>query len=90
MSAMRDGLVTRARAIMTELSELDRTKAGGLPNVNQAGGGATVDHNKYKMSLYDELDRIIKLLGLQTLDQLESLLAGADPNVFEYETQQVP
>jgi len=83
---MASPLVTRALKVRQELADLDESKAGGLPNIVGAGG-AVVDHNKYKMGLYDELEFLYKRLGVENDDQFEALVAGEQFRGFEIETE---
>lgn len=53
-------LEARRTAVTAELAALDTTKAGGLPNTD--GVGVNVDHTDYKRSLYEELERLEKLI----------------------------
>ena len=83
--SIRLNLITRCRNIAAELAELDATKLGGLPNTKDVDGGTTVDHQGYKKGLWDELDRLFKMLGISSLDQLDALEAS-EPQAFRVET----
>lgn len=63
-------LKTRRDAIIAELSALDATKAGGLPN--SGGIGVTVDHVGYKDGLYRELQAINKQIANFDVGVIES------------------
>lgn len=68
--ANSDLLQKRKTDILTRIAALDSSPgvssggAGSKPNIT--GDGVQVDHEKYKAGLYDELDRINRLLAAET------------------------
>jgi hypothetical protein len=76
MATLRENLVTRLEAIGVELAAIDATKVGGIANLAHSSGGTSVDHYKYKMSLYEEMAAIQK--QLLEMDQLEAAMDGTD------------
>jgi hypothetical protein len=53
-SAVLTALKARRDTVLAELAAMDATKAGGKPD-SVVGG---IEHTAYRMSLYDELERI--------------------------------
>lgn len=62
MTVDSDYLQTRRTAVLAEIAALDSTKAGGLPNAQGGADMVKVDHQGYKRGLYEELERIDKLI----------------------------
>jgi hypothetical protein len=55
-------LKVRRDAIITQLSSLTSTSIGGKPN--SSGPGSNVQHVSYRLSLYEELQRVRQLIIL--------------------------
>jgi len=81
-------LQTRRAAIVTELSLLNSTKAGGKPNIGSTDGGTTVDHVGYKDGLYRELKDIDELL--RNAADTEAAINAGDGGPFEIQTNLMP
>jgi hypothetical protein len=58
-----ENAVARRSAILTELASLSSSVAGGRPDVRSALGG-TVEHTKYRLSLYEELRELNELISV--------------------------
>lgn len=61
MATRAENIETRLDAIAAELAAMDATKAGGLPDT--AGGGASVQHVAYRMSLVNEQSALLAVLS---------------------------
>lgn len=60
MATLLENLKTRRDAVAAELAALSTSAAGGLPNA--VGEGVNVDHQGYKKSLYEELEKLNDLI----------------------------
>jgi len=63
-----ENIRARIAAITAELAALDATKPGGVPD--SSGQGESLNHTGYKMSLYDELERLQAMIA--RMDILEN------------------
>ena len=61
VSDMLHPLLLRREAILNELAQLVPTASGGQPSY--AMEGQQVDHTAYRLSLYTELQQIMRLLA---------------------------
>lgn len=60
--ALIDDLLARKATITADLNAMTKLTVGGKPNANTADGGTTVDHVKWRLSLYEELKQINALI----------------------------
>lgn len=63
MATDLENLQTRRTAILEELAALNTSLPGGRPNISGAGAGS-VDHVGYKRGLYEELEKLDRLIGI--------------------------
>lgn len=64
MASNLENLETRRTAIYVELAAMSSTKSGGKPTYNI--DGQMVNHTQYRLSLYEEIDRLDRLIGSAT------------------------
>lgn len=79
------GLIARRTEIISELSVMTKLTVGGKPNAMSADGGTSVDHVKWRLSLYDELEKIDK--ALMRVGAVEN---GLDDAAWEIESIECP
>jgi hypothetical protein len=60
--ALIDDLLARRATITADLNAMTKLTVGGKPDANTADGGTTVGHIKWRLSLYEELKEINKLI----------------------------
>ena len=65
VAAQITDLETRRDAVLTQLAAMTSTSVGGLPN---ATGGESIDHEKHRKGLYDELKMINETITLLDSD----------------------
>lgn len=82
--AYLDDLIDRRNAITHELSALNKSAAGGLPNILNSEGGVDSDHHQYKMGLYDELEKINARIKEEA--EVQAQLSG-EGNAFEIDSE---
>ena len=69
-------LITRRDQIYSELNEMTKLTVGGKPNQLATGGAATVDHVRWRLSLYEELKSINELI--RQAGEMQDIIDGTD------------
>ena len=72
--ALIDDLLARKATITADLNAMTKLTAGGKPNAKTADGGTTVDHVRWRLSLYEELKKINELIIAE--DQVQAAIDG--------------
>ena len=75
MSLIED-LQARRATILADLSAMTKLTVGGKPNAMTADGGTTVDHVRWRLSLYQELKQINELIKQES--EVIAAAAGED------------
>ncbi len=69
MATNLENLRTRRTAVITELAAITSTSAGGKPDSRDGG----VAHTAYRLSLYEELDKLNELIAHEESGAFEVL-----------------
>lgn len=69
-------LMARRATILADLASMTKVTVGGKPNAMGADGGTSVDHLRWRLSLYEELKHIDE--AIKRADEIAQAVAGED------------